>query len=97
MPPEPRCDGRADGKNFLPGLQSGRCRWRWWPAGWLRGGNATRKLLLEATAAGLVGRLFAHIIGLAWQHPRPFMVGIGRTLIPHAADSSFPSDHLTLL
>ena len=66
-------------------------------AGWLRGGNATRKMLLEATAAGLVGLLFAQIIGLAWQHPGPFMVGIGRTLIPHADDSSFPSDHLTLL
>ena len=66
-------------------------------AGWLRGGNPTRKMLLEATAAGLVGLLFAQIIGLAWQHPRPFMVGIGRTLIPHADDSSFPSDHLTLL
>ncbi len=66
-------------------------------AGWLRGGNATRKRMLEAAAAGLVGLLFAQIIGLVWQHPRPFMVGIGRTLIPHAADSSFPSDHLTLL
>ena len=66
-------------------------------AGWLRGGNATRKLMLEAAAAGLVGLLFAQVIGLVWPHPRPFMVGIGRTLIPHAADSSFPSDHLTLL
>ena len=66
-------------------------------AGWLRGGNATRKLMLEAAAAGLVGLLFAQVIGLVWPHPRPFMVGLGRTLIPHAADSSFPSDHLTLL
>lgn len=24
------------------------------------------------------------------------MIGLGHTLIPHAADSSFPSDHLTL-
>jgi membrane-associated phospholipid phosphatase len=29
-------------------------------------------------------------------HPRPFMIGLGHTLIPHVADSSFPSDHLTL-
>ena len=25
------------------------------------------------------------------------MIGLGHTFIPHAADSSFPSDHLTLL
>jgi membrane-associated phospholipid phosphatase len=37
------------------------------------------------------------VIGLAWQHPRPFMIGIGHTWIPHAADSSFPSDHMTVL
>jgi undecaprenyl-diphosphatase len=24
------------------------------------------------------------------------MIGLGHTLIPHVADSSFPSDHLTL-
>ncbi|MBC3879532.1 undecaprenyl-diphosphatase [Undibacterium sp. FT79W] len=65
--------------------------------GWLRGSEHTRKVLLEATASGLVGLLINQIIGLIWQHPRPFMIGLGHTLIPHAADSSFPSDHLTLL
>lgn len=65
--------------------------------GWLRGSESTRKLLLEATAAGLAGLLINQIIGLVWQHPRPFMIGLGHTLIAHAADSSFPSDHLTLL
>ena len=65
--------------------------------GWLRGSEHTRKVLLEATASGLAGLLINQIIGLAWQHPRPFMIGLGHTLIPHAADSSFPSDHLTLL
>jgi len=34
---------------------------------------------------------------MVWQHPRPFMIGLGHTLIPHAADSSFPSDHATVL
>ncbi|MHB1250360.1 MAG: undecaprenyl-diphosphatase [Polaromonas sp.] len=66
-------------------------------AGWLRGSDSTRKLMLEATLAGLAGLLMAQAIGLVWTHPRPFMIGLGRTLIPHASDSSFPSDHLTLL
>lgn len=66
-------------------------------AGWLRGGEHTRKLMLEATASGLAGLLINQVIGLLWQHPRPFMIGLGHQLVPHVADSSFPSDHLTLL
>ena len=69
----------------------------WITVGWLRGSEHTRKVLLEATAAGLAGLLINQIIGWLWQHPRPFMIGLGRTFISHAADSSFPSDHLTLL
>ncbi len=65
--------------------------------GWLRGSEHTRKVLLEATASGLAGLLINQGIGLIWEHPRPFMIGLGHTFIPHAADSSFPSDHLTLL
>lgn len=65
--------------------------------GWMRGSEPTRKLMLEATASGLAGLLVNQAIGLVWQHPRPFMLGLGHTFIPHAADSSFPSDHLTLL
>ena len=64
--------------------------------GWLRGCEATKKALLVASASGLLGLLINQIIGLAWSHPRPFMIGLGHTLIFHAADSSFPSDHLTL-
>lgn len=66
-------------------------------AGWLSGGHTTRKLMLEATASGLAGLLINQAIGLVWQHPRPFMIGLGHQLVPHVADSSFPSDHLTLL
>ena len=65
--------------------------------GWMRSSERTRKILLEATASGLAGLLINQIIGLVWQHPRPFMIGMGHTLITHAADSSLPSDHLTLL
>lgn len=65
--------------------------------GWLRGATATRQTLVAATVASLAGLLFNQLIALIWHHPRPFELGIGRTLISHALDSSFPSDHLTLL
>lgn len=65
--------------------------------GWLRGGETTRRVMLEATASGLGGLLINQLIGLVWQHPRPFMIGLGHTFLAHAPDSSFPSDHLTLL
>ena len=64
--------------------------------GWLPGSEDTRKTMLIATASGLLGLLINQVIGLAWSHPRPFMIGLGHTFIPHIADSSFPSDHLTL-
>ena len=66
-------------------------------AGWLRGDKAMRERMLEAALAGLLGLLVNQLIGLIWTHPRPFMMGLGHTLISHIADSSFPSDHLTLL
>jgi len=65
--------------------------------GWMRGNEWQRKAMIEAAAAGLIGLMLNVLIGAAWQHPRPFMIGLGHTLIPHVADSSFPSDHLTLL
>jgi undecaprenyl-diphosphatase len=64
--------------------------------GWLRGGEQTRKLMLEAAACGIVGLSLSMLIGMLWQHPRPFMLGLGTNFLEHAADSSFPSDHLTL-
>lgn len=64
--------------------------------GWMRGHELSRKTLLMATAAGLLGLLINQCVGLFVSHPRPFMIGLGHTLIPHVADSSFPSDHLTL-
>lgn len=37
------------------------------------------------------------IISLIWFHNRPFIDHIGITLVQHTADSSFPSDHVTLI
>lgn len=64
--------------------------------GWLRGHEDSRKRLIIAAASGLLGLLINQLIGFVWWHPRPFMIGLGHTLVPHVADSSFPSDHLTL-
>ncbi|MDR3428255.1 undecaprenyl-diphosphatase [Silvimonas sp.] len=64
---------------------------------WLCGNASTRCFATEAATAGLLALGLNQLIGLVWQHPRPFMIGVGHTLIQHVADSSFPSDHLTLL
>ena len=66
-------------------------------AGWLCGSEPTRRRVLEAAIAGCAGLLLNQAIAMAWPQPRPFMIGLGHTLIAHAADSSFPSDHLTLM
>lgn len=65
--------------------------------GWLWGTEHHRRIMLEAAAAGLGALAFNQLISLVWQHPRPFMIGLGHTYLQHAPDSSFPSDHLTLL
>jgi undecaprenyl-diphosphatase len=65
--------------------------------GWLRGDDETRTALLAAAIAGLVGMGINQLIGLVYVHPRPFMLQLGHTFLAHAPDSSFPSDHLTLI
>jgi undecaprenyl-diphosphatase len=63
---------------------------------WLWGDAAKREWLLKAFCVAVLALFTNQIIGLFWQNPRPFVIGLGRTWIPHAADSSFPSDHVTL-
>lgn len=64
--------------------------------GWLRGTKLIRVGMLQAACAGVLGLLIAQLIGLAWPTPRPFMIGLGHQFLAHAAEASFPSDHLTL-
>lgn len=63
---------------------------------WLWGGEGKRSLALKAFLVAMLGVGINQLIGLAWQHPRPFMIGLGHAWAPHAADSSFPSDHMTV-
>jgi hypothetical protein len=36
------------------------------------------------------------LLGLVWQHPRPFLIGLGQTFLVHAPDSSRPGDYITV-
>jgi undecaprenyl-diphosphatase len=64
---------------------------------WLRGDPARRAGLLMAFMVAEIALLINQIIPIFWVHPRPFMIPIGHTYLPHVADSSFPSDHVTFI
>ncbi|TAM55914.1 MAG: undecaprenyl-diphosphatase [Paraburkholderia sp.] len=64
---------------------------------WLIGGDNRREIAVHATFVGFVALGINQLIGMAWYHPRPFAIGLGHTFLAHAPDSSFPSDHATLL
>lgn len=63
---------------------------------WLWGDSKHRNQAIKACLVILLALGANQMIGLVWQHPRPFMIGLGHTWIPHATDSSFPSDHVTV-
>lgn len=63
---------------------------------WLTGDAYRRETALKVCVITLAALGVNQLIGLAWQHPRPFMIGLGHTYLAHAADSSFPSDHGTV-
>lgn len=63
---------------------------------WLWGDHARRSLALKACLVALLGVAANQAIGALWPHLRPFMIGLGHTWMPHAADPSFPSDHMTV-
>lgn len=62
---------------------------------WIFGERPTRRQAIEAGVGTCAALALAQVIGYCWFSPRPFMAGIGTQLIPHAPDSSFPSDHMT--
>jgi undecaprenyl-diphosphatase len=63
---------------------------------WLWGSEEQRRLAIRACLVAMLGVGANQLIGLVWQHPRPFMIGLGHTFLPHTPDSSFPSDHATV-
>jgi len=63
---------------------------------WLSGDVHRRNTALKACAVAFIALGANQLIGLVWQHPRPFVIGLGHTYLAHAPDSSFPSDHATI-
>ncbi|AJZ56881.1 undecaprenyl pyrophosphate phosphatase domain protein [Paraburkholderia fungorum] len=48
---------------------------------WLWGTEAQRKLAIRACLVAMLGVGANQLIGLVWQHPRPFMIGLGPILL----------------
>ena len=63
---------------------------------WLWGGHRHRAVALKACIVAGLGLGAGQLSGLTWPRPRHFMIGLGHTWMPHSADASFPSDHLTV-
>lgn len=62
---------------------------------WTNGAPGQREAAVRALLTAMVALTMSKLIGLAWFHPRPFMMEIGQNFLAHAPDSSFPSDHAT--
>ena len=56
-----------------------------------------KDIVIYSGWAVILGITFSFIISRFYFHPRPFMVFVGKTLIHHRPDSSFPSDHTTFM
>lgn len=63
---------------------------------WLRGRDE-RKAAFVAFAAILLGLAVNQAIGWLVFFPRPAMIAAGRTYLAYTPDSSFPSDHASVL
>lgn len=64
---------------------------------WILGGRADRQSAVSAALSVVLSLLVAHLVSSIYMHPRPFMVGLSQNFLDHAPDSSFPSDHCTLM
>ncbi len=64
---------------------------------WIWGAPSRRAGLVASSIAAALALGANQLVGLLWFEPRPFMVGLGRTLMDHQPENSFPSDHTTFI
>lgn len=55
------------------------------------------RILVSVALAAALGLLFNRILGHWYFQPRPFALDIGRQLLSHRANNSFPSNHATFV
>lgn len=63
---------------------------------WLTGSRDMRAVALTGAVALALALGINQVIGLVVYTPRPFLIGLGHTLIDHRPSSSFPSNHATV-
>ncbi len=59
--------------------------------------NNHKNFALYSMYSAAIGILLNFLITLFYFHPRPFMDHIGKLLIKHPPETSFPSDHTTFM
>ena len=60
---------------------------------WAAGGRRNRLTVLALVLGFAMAIVLSYAIGAVAFRPRPFMVGLGHTLIEHRSNASFPSNH----
>jgi len=64
---------------------------------WVIGEQEDRRAAVGAGLSAVLALAIARALSSLFFHPRPFMDGLVRNYLHHTPDSSFPSDHATLL
>uniref|UniRef100_A0A9E8CMZ7 Undecaprenyl-diphosphatase n=1 Tax=Bosea sp. NBC_00436 TaxID=2969620 RepID=A0A9E8CMZ7_9HYPH len=60
---------------------------------WLQGSRRRRLLAFALVLALVIAIVLSFLTGLVIFRPRPFMVGLGNSLVEHRPSASFPSNH----
>src|SRR4051794_9007127 len=63
---------------------------------WLWGYRADRFAAIGCFIALIISLCINYLFGIIHYEPRPFLIGLGTTLIDHRPNSSFPSNHATV-
>jgi undecaprenyl-diphosphatase len=63
---------------------------------WVGGERTIRFVALSALLALVIAIAVNGVVGALVYSPRPFVIGLGHTLIEHRPNSSFPSNHATV-